>query len=525
VTDMAWVEAAASADWGRAADRHRWKTPGELAAAVMPGTVQTPALDVIDEALVDVEAGRCARLIISMPPQEGKSTRVTTAGPLWFLTRNPDRRIALVSYAQDLADDFSRTIRNLISNYDGEDGTIDLGLRIAQDNGAARRWKLADAQGGVRAVGVGAGLTGRPVDALFIDDPISNMEQAQSSTYREKVWRWWQSVGVTRLAPGAPVVLVLTRWHEDDLAGRLLREAAGNPLLPQWRVVSIPAVADSPDDVLGREVGEPMRSARDFLNAAGKWVRRDFKAIRQQVGEYVWSALYQQRPTPGEGGLFKRAQLGRWSWAPDDEHGQRRFTIGPNLYVLADCDRFLTVDLAASTKTSADYTAVGVWAVTTDGQLVLLDGLLDRVDPTRHFDLANGLREKWGAATIYVEQAWMTSTMSYDAGRAGVPLQPLDPDKDKYTRAIPASALTGREGVPGRLWFPPETHGEWVSLWLDQLVEFPNGAHDDAVDVTAYAARVMSTRWVDQVRVEAMTRVDEALPAEDGWTAYDQVQW
>ncbi|MGP9781848.1 hypothetical protein ACT3UQ_05235 [Glutamicibacter sp. AOP12-B1-11] len=186
------------------APEHAWETPGQLAKAIEPTTIQTPALDLIDEYLVKVEAGEIDRLIINLPPQEGKSTRVTTIGPLWFLTRNRDRRIAIVSYAQDLADEFGRNIRNPISSNNGEDETLDLGLRVARDNGAARRWKLDAAKGGVRAVGIRGGLTGRPVDALFIDDPISNLEQAHSKTYREQAWGFWQSVGMTRLLPGAP---------------------------------------------------------------------------------------------------------------------------------------------------------------------------------------------------------------------------------------------------------------------------------------------------------------------------------
>jgi hypothetical protein len=282
-----------------------WATAGQLARAIDPTTVQTPALDLIDAALVDVAEGRCDRLIISMPPQEGKSTRVTTVGPLWMLTRNPDLRIAIVSYGQDLADEFGRNIRNHITSNSGEDGELDLGLRIAPDNGAARRWRIAGRRGGVRSVGITAGLTGRPADILYIDDPIKDEAQAQSPTWRERVWNFWLAVGNTRLAPGAPVILILTRWHEDDLAGRMLAAPDGH----RWRVINIPALADhdpnkGQSDPLGRPVGE-------FLASARKRTREQWEQIKTAVGSRVWNALYQGRPAPAEGTLFKR---GDWQY-------------------------------------------------------------------------------------------------------------------------------------------------------------------------------------------------------------------
>lgn len=259
--------------------RHDWATPGDLARAIEPSTVQTPALDLIDEYYVKVESGEIDRLIINMPPQEGKSTRVTTIGPSWFLNRNRNRRIAIVSYAQDLADEFGRNIRSHIASNNGEDETLDLGLRVARDNGAARRWQLEGSRGGVRAEGIRGGLTGRPVGALFIDDPISNLEQANSKTYRDRAWGFWQSVGMTRLAPGAPVILVLTRWHADDLAGLLAAEDAH-----RWTVLNIPAAAEE-NDPLGRK-------PREWLESSRKRTAKQWEQIKVAVGLKVWQSLY-----------------------------------------------------------------------------------------------------------------------------------------------------------------------------------------------------------------------------------------
>jgi predicted phage terminase large subunit-like protein len=144
----------------------RWQTAGQLAAAIDPETVQTPALDVVDEALAWAYSTRDARLIISLPPQEGKSSRVTKTGSLWALIRNPDLRLGIASYAQSLAEGFGRDVRNLISTHNGDEGTLDLGLRVARDYGSARRWQLEGHRGGIVCVGIGSGLTGRPLDCF-----------------------------------------------------------------------------------------------------------------------------------------------------------------------------------------------------------------------------------------------------------------------------------------------------------------------------------------------------------------------
>lgn len=477
----------------------RWPSPSDLALDVVPNYRVTPALRLISDALVDVEQGRCDRLVLSMAPQEGKTLIASTITPLWFLERNPDRRVALVSYQQDLADRISRDIRNLILANSGDEGTLDLGLRIAADNGAARRWQIDGRRGGIYAVGVSGGLTGRPVDGgLFIDDPFSNMEQAMSSRYRERVWNFWTSVGSTRLAPGTPVVVTATRWHEDDLIGRLLAAEDGY----RWRVINIPAVAERGDDPLGREIGEGMISARGD---------RDWGAIKTTVGNYVWSALYQGRPSPAEGGLFKRDKFQYWTQIEQSSLGRPAIQCGGREIYMENLYRFLTVDLAASTKTSADYTVAGVWGITLDGDLILLDGLRERMDPSMHWGRINQLRTKWDAGMVHVEAAMNATTLVYEAGKAGIPISELKPDKDKTSRAIPAAARLDAQ----RLWVPSAAFAPWITDWIDELAAFGGGAaHDDVTDVFGYAARVAAAHWVPrQSHAEELAR--EVAPDPD----------
>lgn len=422
------------------------------------------------------------------------STRVTVMTPLWMLARDPNRRVGIATHSQDLANDFGSAIRNYITGNSGEDDTLDLGLRIAPDNGAAHRWRLDGYRGGVRAVGIAGSLTGRPLDALIIDDPVANMEQAQSVAYQQRAMNFWQAVGSTRLAPGAPVIVVLTRWHENDLAGKLLAAEDGH----RWRVVSIPAIAESPADPLGREPGEPMISARGD---------RDWDAIRVEKGEYVWAALYQQRPAPAEGGLFKRALIKHWTWATDPTLGRKAIIVNGREVYLETIWTFLTVDLAISKRTSADYTAVGVWGITLDGELLLLDGLRSRLGEDEHFPNVDALRSRWNAGIVFVEASQHGTTLVYEAGRTGTPIGKLTADTDKFTRALPASRRAGA----GRLFVPSVADAPWVSDWIDEWAAFPNAAHDDTVDVLSYAATVAAEHWL---AMEPAEQTEQRIAAE-----------
>lgn len=493
-----------------------WASPGALAMAMDPSTVQTPALDLIDRELIhlmDNDDG-IDRLIISMPPQEGKSVRVSQRFPEWLLQHDKDLRIAIVSYMDEMARRWGADIKQDVEIFNGEDHQVDLGITLRADSRAAGRWHIKGHKGGIYCVGIAGALTGKPVDFLIIDDPIKNMEQAQSAEYRERAKSFWRAVAVPRLGPGSKCVVIQTRWHEDDLSGWLGRQEPG-----QWRVVNIPAVAGVEHDVigadgikhavwtedpagpdpLGRKPGQPMTSARGARN----WTR-----IRQNVGEYVWSALYQGRPAPAAGGLFKRSSIRHWQPAPADRtrHGLMfgaRVDLAGRMIYLDDCWRFATVDLAASLKTSADYTVAGAWAISSDGDLILLDGVRDRVEETDHWKLIRPLRERWSLDTVFVESRMFGTTLVYEAARSGVPVQELKADSDKLTRALPATVRADN----GRLWLPSETAYPDVRVWVDELVSFPNAAHDDCVDNVAYAARVVAAHWVSQVDTESLNQM------------------
>jgi len=253
--------------------------------------VRTPAMDVLDAALHECTHTPSGRLILSVPPQSGKSTLARWV-MLRTLVADPDTRIVFASYAASLARASGRIVRSLVETYGQA-----LGLAVDREHRDASDWQIEGHLGGLFTVGVGGSLTGRPSDCMVIDDPLRNQQDADSETVRGTLHDWWEAVARTRLAPGAPVVVIATRWHEDDLSGRLAEEG--------WPVVNIPALADGlAPDALNRPVGEWLTSTRGTTPA-------EWEATRRDVGERVWAALFQGGPSPPGGGIFLREWFDR----------------------------------------------------------------------------------------------------------------------------------------------------------------------------------------------------------------------
>jgi predicted phage terminase large subunit-like protein len=269
-----------------------------------------------------------------------------------------------------------------------------------------------------------------------------------------------------------------TRWHEDDLAGRMM--ARPSPL--NWRVLKIPAIADAPDDPLGRAQGDELPSVRQRP-------RGFFRNLRANMSPYVFAGVYQQSPTAPEGNFFRRASFRYWRPMEPWPDGRERIWCEAQPVTLVDCWRFITMDFAASTKNTADFTVASAWAVTPAGDLILLDRVRDRVPDHEHFALAAPLQARWGIDQVYVESNWWSKTFVSDARDNGVAVAEVLADTDKVTRAIPAA---GRVHA-GRVWFPAQA--AWLEEWVNELAIFPQGAHDDQVDTLSYAARVVVHEW------------------------------
>jgi hypothetical protein len=291
-TDPFLLAAAAFAPHTPTLADEQFPTPGALAMALDPKeNLNPPHLQVLDEHLVQAAAGKVDRLLITMPPQEGKSTRCSRYFPLWLLKNNPDLRIGIVSFEHDKATRWGRDIRDDIARHE-------LGIRVREDVKAAGRWKIVGHRGSVFCTGWQGSITGEPIDVLIIDDPVKGAKEADSPSYRSDQWDWWIATGRARLGPNAIVVAIMTRWHPDDLGGKWMAEEGRIENGGRWTVLNIPAQAEE-NDAIGRKPGEWLPSAR------GRTVEQ-WEQLKSETPERWWTAQYQGRPTPPEGAVWTR---------------------------------------------------------------------------------------------------------------------------------------------------------------------------------------------------------------------------
>jgi predicted phage terminase large subunit-like protein len=464
----------------------RWATPGAMALELGHKVNQTPALDLIDQALVELVETPDARLIVTMPPQEGKSDRVARWFPTWLLHRNPETRIVNASYGQTLASRNGRFIRRLVEHH-GEE----FNLRLALDNGSVADWSLAEHGGGVFSVGIGGGVTGRAADLIIIDDPIKSRAEADSETYRERVWEWWTDEAAARLAPGAPVVLIQTRWHQDDLAGRLLASPDGD----KWQVLNIPAEADhdpakGETDPLGREPGQFMISARGRTE-------EQWQARKVAVGSRTWAAQYQGRPTEAKGNILRRDWWRRYE-APlwiSDETGA--------CYVTNFDQVLMSWDLAFEGKKTSDWVVGQVWA-RRGADAYLLDQVRGKWDFPQTLGEFTKLAAKWPQAIVKLVENKANGPALIASLSHKVPgIIPDEPHGSKTSRATAVAPFA----EAGNVWLPTETLCEWVEDLIEEAAAFPTGKHDDQVDALSAA--------LNRLLVQPLILDEELVTAED----------
>ncbi len=440
-----------------------WASPGAMAAALDRTTVQTPALDLIDSHLVDVAEGRIERCMFSMPPQEGKSERISRRFPLWMLDRNPNLRIAIVSFGHSVARRWGRKIRDDLKAHP------ELKLRLSDSTRAQDEFELLGYQGGLICVGVEGGLTSRPVDLLIIDDPYKDAKQADSKAWQQTVRDFWTEVALPRLAPGAPVVVVQTRWRQDDLAGWLQDEG------DDWTVINIAAQADhdpskGQTDPLGREPGEYMLSARNRSEA-------DWDKKKREVGSRSWTALFQGRPAPAEGAILKREWWQEYDVAPwvEREDGSR---------ICVGFDELLcSWDLTFKDTEGTDMVVGQVWG-RRGVDAYLLDQVRARMDFPRTLKEIRTLAAKWPQALLKIVEDKANGPAAIAMLARSVPgLVPEEPQGSKVARAAAVSPL-----IEGRnVWLPSPEIAAWVGGFVEEAAAFPNGTHDDQVDACTQA--------------------------------------
>ena len=353
-----------------------WRaTPAATGARWSNGLwVRQPHLHLVSRKVAALAEGPI-RLLVSLPPQHGKSELVSHWTPVWFLANWPHKRVGLASYAAEFAANWGRKARDTIM------ATPELGVGVRQDLSGASLWELT-AGGGMMTAGVGGPFTGHGFDLLIIDDPLKNRQEANSGAVRRHLWEWWRSTARTRLRPGGSIIVVQTRWHEEDLVGMLLNGMAeDDPELPsdQWEHIRLPALAEA-GDPLGRDLDDPLWPERYDAGALA--------ATRLAIGPQEWAGLYQQRPSPMGGSVFQAKDFRYFRTDSESETYVLATPEGPRYVKQADCSRFVTVDTALSLSDRSDYTVAATWAVTKERDLLLVDLERARTGDPGHYPSA-----------------------------------------------------------------------------------------------------------------------------------------
>ncbi|MEG1232668.1 MAG: phage terminase large subunit [Acinetobacter sp.] len=420
----------------------------------------------------DVMAGKQPRLIIQAPPRSGKSELFSRRFPAWAFGQNPNLQMIAASYSADLSSRMNRDVQRIIDSEEYSDIFPDTSFStntsgVANSNKNIRNseiFEIAGHSGAYRSAGVGGGITGMGADIAIIDDPVKDAKEANSQTYRDSVWDWYTSTFYTRLSPKSGILLGMTRWHEDDLAGRLLADMKNGG--DQWRIVSFPAIAE--EDEQYRKEGDALHPERYDLTHLTKF--------KKAVGTQTWNALYQQRPSSKGGDVIKRAWFKRYSMLPL----MRRVIIAG--------------DTAQKVKQHNDFSVFIVAGIGIDGGLYVIDlirGKWEAPELERKLeDIWNKYRASHKAQSVYIEdKSSGTGLIQSIQRKRNIPIKGIQVDADKYTRVL------GIQGFieSGYVFLPDGA--EWVEDFLSECEKFTatdSHKHDDMVDAFVHCVNELT---------------------------------
>jgi len=412
---------------------------------------------VLANLLMQIADGSKDRVCVNIPPRHGKSQLISIYFPAWFLGKHPDKKVLMVSHTTDLAVDFGRKVRNLIDApaYKQIFPTVNL----AADNKSAGRWNT-NSGGEYFACGVGSALAGRGADLLLVDDPHNEQDIINGNfDVFEKAYEWFAYGARTRLMPGGRVAVVQTRWHQDDLSGKLIRDMVQNEGSDQYEVVEFPAIFNENTD--------------DERALWPEWMPLDvLKRTKASMPVFQWNAQYQQNPTAEEAAIVKREWWNVW----------KSETAPPCEYLI------MTLDAAAETHNRADFTALTTWGVffneeTNAHNIILLNSIKRRVEFTDLKDLAINEYREWQPDAFIVEKKSSGTALYQEIRRMGIPVQEYTPHRgsgDKLARLNSVADII----KSGLVWVP-ETR--WAEEVVEEIAGFPFMTNDDLVDATTMA--------------------------------------
>ena len=434
------------------------------------------------------------RLMVFMPPRHGKTELVSRQFPAWLLGRRPDTRIILTSYNGDRANANSRAARDLVMDQRygcvfGDMSSMDAPVEISDDSRSVTAWDLAKPnRGGVVAAGVGGGITGTGAHLLVVDDPVRNREEAESQARRDYVWQWWTSTAYTRLEQGGAVVIILTRWHPDDLAGRLLSEMVSDPMADQYTVINLPATWERPSTPEGKDFEQYHNDMllngiwTDETDQLGRaegealWPEKydvtDLARIEANVGPHDWSSLYGQSPIRREGAMFKPEWFDVVEKPPEKVVARVRYW-----------DK-------AGKEGGGDYTAGVLMSKTAEGRYYVEHVVREQLSIYRRNKKIRKMIDMDLTLPGPTTRAWHELEGGSAGPEAAINLvkemegRPIQPDPvGNKSKEVRASALAN--ACEAQLVHLVKSN--WNREFIDELMMFPRGKHDDQVDAAAGA--------------------------------------
>ena len=472
----------------------------------------------IADRLEMLARGDIHRLAINMPPRHGKSELVSVRFPAWYLGNFPHKSIIATSYNADLAAEFGKKARNVVASIEFKQ--VFKQAKLSEESAAKLNWTLEDnimnrpcptcgsinwskrafgraicktchalgefagskTLGAYYGAGIGGGITGKGADVLIIDDPIKDRKDAQSVAMRKTLWDWYSSAAYQRLEESDCICICQTRWHEDDLTGKVLALDYNK----EWHRLSLEAIAEqdeefeifNPDyiEILGTNIVHRKKGEALWPQ---KYSIAKLNEIKKTVGSYEFSAQYQQKPQPDSGGLFKRENF-RYCELNDgiySLYNQDKIIY----YNEKDCLRFITCDLSIKESNNSDYTVICTWDLTKNNDLILKDVYRKQVDGSEHINLVWSVYHTQNPQEINIESTAYQSTLIQTAIKQGLPALELKADRDKITRAIPAAA----KFEANKVYFLKTLYE--IHTLENELTQFPNAKYDDFVDNCGYA--------------------------------------
>ena len=449
---------------------------------------------ILCQKLDDFVAGKIKRLMVFMPPRYGKSELVSRRLPAYIFGRSPNEQIIACSYGDELASRMNRDVQRIMdcpryreifphsTLYGQNVRSLSQGTWLRNND----IFEIVKHKGIYRSAGIGSGITGMGFSTGLIDDPIKNREEADSPTYREKIWEWYGSTFRSRMEKDAKILVTTTRWHEDDLAGRLLDLAKNDPTADQWEVVRFPAIKESEDIPHDpRQEGEPLWPNKFPLSVL---------IPTKAMGSRNWNALYQQRPGPEDGSIFKTQWFKFWGAKqkmklPDkfDEHLQGW-------------------DMTFKETKKGSFVTCQIWG-RKGADKFLLDQFRDRIDYVDTKKAFRVMSDKWPLALLkLVEDKANGPAIISDLGHEIPGIVAVTPRGSKEARAHSISP----QFEAGNVYIPDPAEYPWVRDYMDELIMFPNGMNDDQVDTTSMVLERMAGKSLAvPVGPVTMARVNE----------------